>query len=104
METPHHIDRARREGTLLGIPFGDLGWFQSLVIAIATGFIAFFLVTFVSIVTLLFYSAAGHHNVDFAVSYKRLGFPVGLGVFTAAAGFLLFQYIRRTLRGGRPRE
>lgn len=104
MNTPHHIDRARREGTLLGIPFGDLGWFQSLVIAIATGFIAFFLVTFVSILTLLFYSATGHPHVDFAVSYKRLGLPVGLGVFVAASGFLAFQYVRRTLRGGRPKE
>lgn len=104
MSSPHHIERARREGTLLGIPFGDLGWFQSLVIAIAAGFIAFFLVTFVSIVTLLFYTAAGHGNVDFAVSYKRVGLPVGLAIFIVAAGFLLFQYIRRTLRGGRPRE
>ncbi len=104
MDSPHHIDRARREGTLLGIPFGDLGWFQSIVIAIATGFIAFFLVTFVSIVTLLFYTAAGHGNVDFAITYKRIGLPVGLVVFTAAAGFLAFQYIRRTLRGGRPQE
>ena len=104
MTSPHHIDRARREGTLLGIPFGDLGWFQSLVIAIATGFIAFFLVTFVSILTLLLYTATGHGNVDFAVSYKRLGLPVGLGVFVAASGFLAFQYVRRTLRGGRPKE
>ncbi len=104
MPSPHHIERARREGTLLGIPFGDLGWFQSLVIAIATGFIAFFLVTFVSIATLLCYTAAGHHDVDFAVTYKRLGMPVGLGVFIAASGFLAFQYVRRTLRGGRPKE
>lgn len=104
MTSPHHIDRARREGTLLGIPFGDLGWFQSFVIAIATGFIAFFAVTFVSIITLLFYVALGHHNVDFAISYKKIGLPVGLGVLAAASGFLAFQYIRRTLRGGRPKE
>ena len=99
----NHTDRARREGTLLGIPFGDLGWFQSVVIAIATGFIAFFLVTFVSIVSLLVYTAMGHANVDFAVSYKRIGLPVGLVVFAAASCFLAFQYARRTLRGGRPR-
>lgn len=104
MDSLHHIDRARREGTLLGIPLGDLGWFQSVVIGIATGFIAFFVVTFVSIVTLLFYSAAGHHNVDFAISYKKIGLPVGLLVFVAAASFLVFQYGRRTLRGGRPKE
>ncbi len=104
MASLNHTDRARREGTLLGIPFGDLGWIQSLIIAIATGFIAFFLVTFVSIVALLFYSAGGHHNIDFAVSYKRIGLPIGLAVFAAAAVFLAFQYVRRTLRGGRPKE
>ena len=101
MASLNHVERARREGTLLGLPLGDLGWFQSLLMGLATGFAAFFLSTFVSIVALLFYLATTHRAVDFAVTYKRVGFPIGLGVGVAALGFLGFQWVRRTIRRGR---
>jgi hypothetical protein len=101
MATLNHVERARREGTLFGLPLGDLGLFQSLLMGLATGFTAFFLATFLSIVCLLFYLAISHHPVDFAITYKRIGFPVGVVFGVTALGFLGFQYARRTLRKGR---
>lgn len=98
MATLNHVERARREGTLFGLPLGDLGWFQSLLMGLATGFTAFFLATFLSIVALLVYMTATHHAVDFAIAYKRVGFPIGVGVGVAALSFLGFQWVRRTIR------
>lgn len=85
---------------LFGIPLGDLGWFQSLVMVIATTLTAFFLATFVSIVFLLFYMSRTHHAVDFAITYKRIGFPVGVVVGGAALGYFGFLWVRRILRKG----
>jgi hypothetical protein len=101
MATANDVERARREGTLLGIPLGDLGWFQSLIMGTATGFAAFFLTTFLAIISLLVYAATTHHAVDYAISYKRIGFPVGLIVLVLAFGFLGVQYVRRMARKGR---
>ena len=56
MASFNDVARARREGVLLGIPLGDLGWFQSLLMGTAAGFAAFFGVTFVSIISLLVYA------------------------------------------------
>ncbi|HVG27246.1 MAG TPA: hypothetical protein VM865_06550 [Acidobacteriaceae bacterium] len=98
MASSNHVDRARREGVLLGIPLGDLGWFQSLLMGTAAGFAAFFATTFLSIIALLVYSGATHHTVDFAWSYKRVGFPVGLAVLVFSLGFLAVQWARRMRR------
>jgi hypothetical protein len=101
MASPHHVETARRDGTLFGLPLGDLGWFQSLLMGLATGFGAFFVATFFSIVGLLFYSTFSHKAVDFAIAYKRIGFPIGVGVGIAALTFLGFQWVRRLARKGR---
>ena len=92
------VARARREGTLLGIPLGDLGWFQSLLMGSAAGFAAFFLTTFVSILSLLIYATASHQHVDYAIAYKRIGFPVGVAVLALALAFLGVQYARQLKR------
>ncbi len=83
---------------MLGIPLGDLGWFQSLLMGTAAGFAAFFGVTFVSIISLLIYATASHHAVDYAIAYKRIGFPAGLFVLVLALGFLAVQYARQLKR------
>lgn len=101
MASANHIERARSEGVLLGIPLGDLGWFQSLLMGLALGFATFFLATFCAIVALLFYSAGGHHLVDFSWSYKRVGLPAGLVVGVSALAFLGVQWSRRMVRKGR---
>lgn len=100
MATANHVERARNEGVLLGVPLGDLGWFQSLVMGFALGFAAFFLATFCSILALLAY-AAGGHAVDYSWSYKRVGLPVGGITGVLALGYLAVQYARRLARRGR---
>lgn len=104
MASLNHIERARREGTIFGLPMGDLGWFQTILMGLATGFTAFFLSTFVSIMGLLVYTAVSHHTPDFAITYKRIGFPIGVGVGAAALSFLGFQRVRRTVRKNRARR
>jgi ABC-type dipeptide/oligopeptide/nickel transport system permease subunit len=98
MDSLHDVARARHEGVLLGIPLGDLGWFQSLLMGFATGFAAFFATTFVSIMALLFYRVASGHNPDFAIAYRDVGFPVGLVVLVLALGYLSVLYARRLRR------
>ena len=98
MDSPHDVARARTEGVLFGIPLGDLGWFSSLLMGFATGFAAFFLTTFVSIMALLFYRIASGHNPDFAIAYRDIGFPVGVVVLISALGYLSVLYARRMRR------
>jgi ABC-type dipeptide/oligopeptide/nickel transport system permease subunit len=98
MDSLHDVTRARREGVLLGIPLGDLGWFQSLLMGLATGFAAFFATTFVSIMALLFYRIASGNNPDFAIAYRDVGFPVGVVVLVLALGYLSVLYARRLRR------
>ena len=98
MDSPHDVARARREGVLLGIPLGDLGWFQSLLMGFATGFAAFFASTFVSIMVLLFYRVASGNNPDFAIAYRDIGFPIGVIVLVLALSYLAVLYARRMRR------
>jgi hypothetical protein len=81
-------------GYLFGIPLGDLGWFTSLLMSFALGFAAFFAATF----GVLIYNTATHRAVDFALTYKRVGLPVGLLVLVAALGYLGTLWVRRQLR------
>jgi hypothetical protein len=101
MATQNDVARARQDGELFGIPLGDLGWFQSLLMGVATGMAAFFLTTFLAIVVLLVYilvtgKPAG--AVDFALTYKAVGLPVGLVVMASALGFLGVQWAKRMAR------
>jgi hypothetical protein len=87
-------------GYLLGVPLGDLGWFTSLLMSFALGFAAFFAATFCAIVAILFYNTATHHAVDFALTYTRVGLPVGMLVLLVALLYLGTLWIRRQLRKG----
>ena len=90
--------RTSGPGYLFGIPLGDLGWFTSLVMSFALGFAAFFAATFFAIFGVLIYNTATHRAVDFALTYKRVGLPVGLLVLVAALGYLGTLWVRRQLR------
>lgn len=98
MATANDVERARRDGVLLGIPLGDLGWFQSLLMGLATGFAAFFATTFCAILVLLIDMSVTHHPVDFAMAYRRAGFPVGVVVMALALSYLGVQWARRMAR------
>jgi hypothetical protein len=104
MVTHNDVERARREGQLFGIPLGDLGWFQSLLMGVATGMAAFFLTTFVAIFGFLTYAMASGKplgEIPIQNAYKLVGFPVGVVVMAAALGYLGVQWSRRMARKSR---
>jgi ABC-type dipeptide/oligopeptide/nickel transport system permease subunit len=101
MATANDVERARRDGELFGIPLGDLGWFQSLIMGVATGMAAFFLATFVSIVAMLVYQLATQRVPAYQLSYRLVGLPVGVTVMALALGFLGVQWSRRMVRKSR---
>lgn len=96
--TPTSISRTLGAGFLFGIPLGDLGWFASLLMSVASGFAAFFAATFVGIVSLLVYNSAGHHAADYSISYRLVGLPVGLLVLVVAGSYLGLLWVRRITR------
>jgi uncharacterized BrkB/YihY/UPF0761 family membrane protein len=85
-------------GYLFGVPMGDLGWFTTLLMSFALGFAAFFAATFFAIFAVLIYNTATHHAVDFALTYKRVGLPVGVLVLLVALSYLGTLWVRRQLR------
>jgi hypothetical protein len=85
-------------GYLFGVPLGDLGWFASLLMGLATGFAAFFAATFCGIVGILLVNTVGHGNVDYAYSYVRVGLPVGLVAGVIALGYLGMLWVKRITR------
>lgn len=87
-----------RPGTLFGVPVGELGWFASLLMGTAVGFAAFFGATFLGIVGLLIFNTAGHHTVDYAYAYKRVGLPFGVFVLGVAYAILATLRTKRLLR------
>ena len=90
--------RIEGQGTLFGVPMGDLGWFTSLVMSLALGFAGFFAATFCGIVGILFYNSATHRAVDYAFSYMRIGIPVGIATLLVALGYLGTLWVKRKLR------
>jgi hypothetical protein len=85
-------------GYLFGVPLGDLGWFASLLMAVASGFMAFFAATFCAIVFILVYNSALHGSLDYTLSYRWIGLPVGLLVMAAALSYLGTLWLKRILR------
>jgi hypothetical protein len=95
MASANHVEQARREGTVLGIPLGDLGWFASLLMGTAAGFVTFFLSTFLAIVGFMVYSVVEHVTPDYALTYKRIGFPIGMTVLVVSLSYLGALWTRR---------
>jgi len=74
-------------GYVLGVPLGDLGWFASLLMGLATGMSAFFLATFLGILGILLWNATGH-RADYAWSYLWVGLPVGGAAMVLAVSYM----------------
>lgn len=96
-EPSYTTPRTIGAGYLFGVPVGDLGWFASLLMGLASGMAAFFLATFVGIMSILIWNAAGHH-ADYAWSYLRIGLPVGAVVGLAALTYLGILWTKRITR------
>jgi hypothetical protein len=90
--------RPQGAGYLFGVPVGDLGWFASLLMGVTTGFAAFFAGTFVAIISMLIYSSTTHQVVDYALTYRRVGLPIGVVVMAISLAYLGTLWARRQIR------
>jgi hypothetical protein len=86
-------------GTIFGIPLGDLGFFTSLIMAVAFGFLSFFLFSFLAIIGISVYNRMGHH-LDLADSYKYISFPAGCVVLAISLIFFGTLWMRRKFSRG----
>ena len=71
-------------GKVLGFPLEGFGLFTSLLLTLAAAFFTFFASTTIAIFTLLGWNLFGHHTVDYADSYRYVGFPAGVVVLVIA--------------------
>jgi hypothetical protein len=70
------------------------GLFTSLLLSFASAFFTFFASTCISIFVLLAWNLGGHHSVNYADSYRYVGFPAGVIVLVIALPFFLTLWVR----------
>jgi hypothetical protein len=87
-----------RGGTVLGFPLQGFGLFTSLLLAFASAFFAFFATTAVAIFSLLGWNLFGHHSVNYADSYRYVGFPAGVLVLLVALPLFGVLWLRAKAR------
>jgi hypothetical protein len=85
-------------GKVLGFPLRGFGLFTSLLLAFAAAFFTFFATTTVAIFALLGWNLFGHHAVNYADSYRYVGFPAFLLVLVAALPTFAVLWVRDKLR------
>jgi hypothetical protein len=95
----HQAANPRAEGTFFGVPLGDLGFFTSLLMAVAVGFLSFFLFTFLAIVGIMIYNGMGH-QFDYAAGYKYISFPASCVVLASSLLFFGTLWLRRKFSKG----
>jgi hypothetical protein len=85
-------------GTVLGFPLAGFGLFTSLLLAFAAAFFTFFATTCIAIFSLLAWNLFGHHAVNYADSYRYVGFPASLVVLIVALPVFGTLWVRAKLR------
>jgi hypothetical protein len=80
-----NVPAPKSSGRFLGFPLEGFGFFTSLLLTIASGFLTFFAVTTIAIFSLLVWNIYGQHNVRYDASYLYFGFPAGVVVLVIAA-------------------
>jgi hypothetical protein len=89
----------RPGGTVLGFPLEGFGLFTSLLLAFASAFFTFFGTTAVAIFSLLGWNLIGHHTVNYADSYRYVGFPASVLVLLVALPLFGTLWLRAKTRG-----
>ena len=85
-------------GRFLGFPLEGFSLFQSLLLSVATAFFTFFATTFLAIMSLLIWNGLLHHTIDYADSYRDVGFPAGLIMLIFALPFFGTLWVRARIR------
>ena len=88
----------RRDGTVFGFPLRGFGLFSSLLLSFAAAFFTFFASTCIAIFVLLAWNVGGHHSVDYADTYRYVGFPAGVIVLLVALPVFGTLWVRAKLR------
>ena len=90
--------RNPEESSFLGFPLSGFGLLESLLLTLASAFLAFFATTFVAIIGLLVWDGLLHHTIDYADSYRYVGLPAGLVVLAIALPVFVTLWMRAKLR------
>jgi hypothetical protein len=85
-------------GTFLGFPLEGFSFFQSLLLALTSGFFTFFATTTLAIFALLGWNLIGHHTVNYADSYLYVGLPAAVIVLLIALPLFGALWLRARLR------
>jgi hypothetical protein len=88
----------RSTGSFLGFPLEGFSLFQSLLLALAAAFFTFFATTFLAIMALLVWNGLLHHSIDYADSYRLVGFPAGCIVLLLALPLFGTLWVRAKVR------
>ena len=88
----------RRGGRVFGFPLEGFSLFQSLLLAVASAFFTFFATTCIAIFALLGWNLFGGHSVNYADTYKYVGFPAAVLVLVVALPVLLALWVRAKAR------
>ena len=88
----------RRGGRVFGFPLEGFSLFQSLLLAVASAFFTFFATTCIAIFALLGWNLFGGHSVNYADTYKYVGFPAAVLVLVVALPVLLGLWVRAKAR------
>jgi hypothetical protein len=83
-----------RGGKIFGFPLRGFGLFTSLLLSLAAAFFVFFASTCIAIFSLLVWNLGGPHSVNYADSYRYVGFPAGAIVLAVAVPFFLTLWVR----------
>jgi hypothetical protein len=90
--------RHRGGGKVLGFPLEGFGLFTSLLLSLASAFFVFFASTCIAIFSLLGWNVFGHHTVNYADSYRYVGFPAGVIVLIVALPVFGTLWVRAKMR------
>jgi hypothetical protein len=91
-------ERRSGGGKILGFPLEGFGLFTSLLLSLASAFFTFFATTCIAIFSLLAWNVFGHHTVNYADSYRYVGFPAGVIVLLVALPVFGTLWVRAKLR------
>ena len=81
-------------GKVFGFPLEGFSLFQSLLLSVAAAFLTFFATTCLAIFALLAWNIFGGHHVNYADTYRYIGFPAGVLVLVVALPLFLVLWIR----------
>ena len=90
--------RSHTGGTVFGFPLEGFSLFQSLLLSVASAIFTFFATTCIAIFSLIGWNMIGGHSVNYADTYRYIGFPAGVLVLIVALPYFLVLWLRAKFR------